>query len=84
MLKGMVLGVALTLTVALVGAYSLVRSGPIPANADATPGWLETWMARTSLDVYSARVLARDGFDCRSVSVFLSHFLWALSPARHV
>jgi thiosulfate dehydrogenase len=50
MLKGMVSGCALALAVALIGAYSLVRSGLIPANADATPGSLETWMARTSLD----------------------------------
>ena len=50
MLKGVVLGVALTLAVALIGAYSLVQSGLIPANADAKPGRLETWMARTSLD----------------------------------
>src|ERR1035437_5718848 len=49
MLKGVVSGVALTLAVALIGAYSLVRSGLIPANADAKPGRLETWMARTSL-----------------------------------
>ncbi len=50
MLKAVILGVALTLAVALIGAYSLVRSGLIPANADAKPGRLETWMARTSLD----------------------------------
>jgi len=50
MLKGMVSGCALTLAVALIGAYFLVRSGLIPANADATPGSLETWIARTSLE----------------------------------
>ena len=50
MLKGVISGVALTLAVALIGAYSLVQSGLIPANADAKPGRLETWMARTSLD----------------------------------
>jgi thiosulfate dehydrogenase len=50
MLKGVVLGVALTLAVALVAAYALVRSGLIPANADVKPGRLETWMATTSLD----------------------------------
>src|ERR1039458_8695322 len=50
MLKGVVSGIALTLAVALIGAYFLVRSGLIPANADAKPGWLETWMAGTSLD----------------------------------
>ncbi len=50
MVKGMVLGVALTLAVLLIGAYLLVRSGLIPANADAKPGRVETWMAHTSLN----------------------------------
>ena len=50
MLKGVVFGVAVTFAVALIGAYSLVRSGFIPANADAKPGWLELWMAHTSLN----------------------------------
>src|SRR5450759_624961 len=36
MLKGVVSGVALTLVVALIGAYALVQSGLILANADAT------------------------------------------------
>ena len=49
MVRGMVLGVVLTLAVLLIGAYSLVRSGLIPANADSKPGRLETWMAHTSL-----------------------------------
>src|SRR5512135_3129229 len=56
MLKGVVSGVALTLAVALTGAYSLLRSGLIPANADAIPGRLETWMASTSLDATLRRV----------------------------
>lgn len=55
MFKGMVLGVALTFVVVLIGAYALVRSGLIPANADAIPGGLETWMARTSLDATLGR-----------------------------
>jgi thiosulfate dehydrogenase len=50
MLKGIVLGVALTIAVALAGGYLLVHSGLIPANADAKPGGLELWMAGTSLD----------------------------------
>ena len=50
MLKGVVAGVALTLAVAGICGYFLVRSGLIPANADATPSWLETWVAGTSLD----------------------------------
>jgi mono/diheme cytochrome c family protein len=50
MLKGVVSGVMLAIVVALIGAYALVRSGCIPANADGKPGWLELWMAQTSLD----------------------------------
>lgn len=50
MLKCLIAGVVLTVAVALIGTYFMVRSGLIPANADAKPGWLETWMARTSLD----------------------------------
>ena len=50
MLKSVFAGVALTLAVAAAGAYAVVRSGLIPANADAEPGRLELWMAGTSLD----------------------------------
>jgi thiosulfate dehydrogenase len=55
MLKGVVSGIALTLAVAIVGGYALLQSGLIPANADATPGRLELWMARTSLDATLGR-----------------------------
>jgi mono/diheme cytochrome c family protein len=50
MLKGVFWGIALTIGVTLIGGYLLVNSGLIPANADAKPGWMETWMAGTSLD----------------------------------
>ena len=60
MLKGVVSGVALTLVVALIGAYALVQSGLIPANADAKPGQLETWMARTSLNATLRRDAPKD------------------------
>jgi len=50
MLKGAVLGFLLAVAVVLIGGYLLVRSGLIPANADAKPGRLERWMARTSLE----------------------------------
>lgn len=49
MLKGIILGVLGTVVAGLVAAYLLLQSGLIPANADAQPGWLELWMARTSL-----------------------------------
>src|SRR6202158_428453 len=60
MLKGVVSGVALTLAVALIGAYALVQSGLIPASADAKPGQLETWMARTSLNATLRRDAPKD------------------------
>lgn len=60
MLKGVVSGVVLTLAVALIGTYALAQSGLIPANADAKPSRLETWMARTSLDATLRRDAPKD------------------------
>ncbi|NNM51647.1 MAG: cytochrome c [Pseudomonadales bacterium] len=56
MLKGIAAGVALSLLIALIAAYALLHSGLIPANADAKPSQLETWMARTSLDATLSRL----------------------------
>ena len=50
MFKGVVLGAASALAIILIGAFALVRSGLIPANADANPSGLELWVAGTSLD----------------------------------
>jgi thiosulfate dehydrogenase len=50
MLKGVTIGIVATIAATLVVGYILVQSGYIPANADATPGPIETWIARTSLD----------------------------------
>jgi len=55
-LKDVAFGVVLTLVLGLIGAYFLVLSGLIPANADRNPSWLETWMANTSLDATLRRV----------------------------
>ena len=60
MLKGVLAGIALTVAVALIGAYVLLRSGLIPANADAAPGSLETWMASTSLKETLSRGAPKD------------------------
>jgi thiosulfate dehydrogenase len=49
MIKGLLYGIALTVCLGLVIAYVAVQSGFVPANADASPGPLETWMASTSL-----------------------------------
>ncbi|MBU6259423.1 MAG: cytochrome c [Burkholderiales bacterium] len=55
MIKGFFTGVAATLVCAGLGGYLLLHSGRIPANADAEPGALETWMAKTSLHATLAR-----------------------------
>jgi thiosulfate dehydrogenase len=55
MFKGFVFGILATGIVALVAGYMILRGGLIPANADATPGWLETWAASTSLRATLAR-----------------------------
>ena len=49
MVRGFIAGIAVVILVALVGGYMLLQSGLIPANADAQPGRLETWVAGTSL-----------------------------------
>ena len=43
MARGIVIGIVLTIVVLLGGAYVVLRSGLIPANADATPGALENF-----------------------------------------
>lgn len=55
MFKGLVLGIVLALIVAVIAGYLMIRGGLIPANADATPGKIETWMASTSLDATLGR-----------------------------
>jgi mono/diheme cytochrome c family protein len=48
-LAGILAGALLTIVVELLLAYIVVRSGAMPANADAPPPALERWIARTSL-----------------------------------
>lgn len=55
MIRGFVAGVIVTIIVALIAGYLLLRSGFIPANADAQPGGLELWAAGTSLDATLSR-----------------------------
>ena len=42
-------GLVLALVLALAAGYAVVTRGLLPANADANPSGLETWMARSSL-----------------------------------
>jgi mono/diheme cytochrome c family protein len=60
MIKGIIIGIVLALLIALGVGYVLVRSGWIPANADATPGAMETWMAGTSLDATLERLAPKN------------------------
>ncbi len=55
MLRGFVLGVLATIVVALAAGYLVLRGGLIAANADAKPGALEIWAAKTSLRATLAR-----------------------------
>jgi mono/diheme cytochrome c family protein len=49
MFKGFIAGVLVIVVAGLAGGYVVVRQGWIPANADATPGSLESMVAGTSL-----------------------------------
>lgn len=49
MVKGIILGFVAALFVTGFAAYLVAASGAIPANADARPGALETWVAETAL-----------------------------------
>jgi thiosulfate dehydrogenase len=55
MTRGIVLGVVGTLVVLGLGSYIGLKAGLMPANADATPGKLERWAAKTSLHATIAR-----------------------------
>jgi len=49
MIRAFIVGILVTLAVIVAGGYFALRDGLVPANADATPGPLEIWAARTSL-----------------------------------
>lgn len=49
MFKGFIVGILVTIVAAAVAGYFALRSGVIPANADAKPGPLEKFIARTDL-----------------------------------
>lgn len=54
-LRSFISGVLATIAVAALCVYFVLRSGVIPANADAKPFQLESWAARTSLKATLAR-----------------------------
>ncbi len=50
-IPGILTGIVLCVALLALGGYLFVVNGLMPANADAKPGGLETWAARTSLNV---------------------------------
>ena len=50
MLRGIIVGIVLTIAALLVVGYAAIRAGAFPANADAQPSRIEAWLARTSLN----------------------------------
>ena len=55
MMRGIVVGAVGAALLGLCGGYVLLRSGLIPANADAKPGGLELWVAGASLSATVSR-----------------------------
>ena len=55
MLRGFVFGVIAVLVLGALGGYLVLKSGMVPANADAQPGGPELWAADTSLGATLAR-----------------------------
>ena len=49
MLKGFIVGIVAVLATLAAAGYAVLRTGTIPANADASPGWFERYVANTSL-----------------------------------
>ena len=49
MVKGFILGIVVSIAVAIAGAYLFVSRGMLPAGQDVKPGALEKWAAKTSL-----------------------------------
>jgi thiosulfate dehydrogenase len=57
---GLFTGAILTVIAEVVVAYLVVRAGALPANADAKPPQIETWIARTSLSAAIRREAPKD------------------------
>lgn len=49
-MRGFIAGVVAVIVIGLIAVYLVLRSGLIPANADAKPGGFELWAANTSLE----------------------------------
>jgi len=54
-MKGFILGIIVALAAIILGGYIFVKLGMLPAGQDDSPGKLETWAAKTSLDATIGR-----------------------------
>ncbi len=54
-MRSFMVGVVALIFVGVAGGYIILRSGIIPANADAKPSSLEQWVAQTSLQATLSR-----------------------------
>ncbi|MFN2448856.1 MAG: cytochrome c [Candidatus Baltobacteraceae bacterium] len=59
LLRGLLAGALLVLGLFAIGGFAAVKTGAIPANADAPPPHIERWAAKTSLHALLARVPAQ-------------------------
>jgi thiosulfate dehydrogenase len=59
MVRGIIIGVVGTIVVLIAGGYVAIKTGAMPANADAKPSHFEYWMARASLHAAIAREAPR-------------------------
>lgn len=55
LIRGFLVGILATLVVLAAAGYAALRTGSVPANADAKPGGFEIWAAKTSLRATLAR-----------------------------
>ena len=55
MLRGFILGMIAVIALGALGGYLVLKSGMVPANADAQPGGFELWVADTSLSATLTR-----------------------------
>ncbi len=54
-MRNFIAGIVVSIIIGTIGGYIVLKSGLVPANADATPSHLEQWLAQTSLDATLSR-----------------------------
>jgi mono/diheme cytochrome c family protein len=81
MIKVFIVGIILTIAIALLAGYLVLQNGVIPANADTNPGPIEKWAAGMSLTATLQReapktpnpVAMTDGNLITGINLFAQH-----------